>query len=395
VEHRRLPNVGRTLPPHRAARREAATRDPTTVPEAAETDILPGVSPAAPNVGSKQPAWRGPSASPVSDGFRRKVRGRRWRRVALIAGLAVLLVVAGVGLVGWRYAKSIEKSVGHVDAFRALPEEERPTNAAPKAMNILLLGSDSRDPELSGSRADTIIVVHLSANRERAQLISIPRDTWTTVPTSTDGTNGGSTAKINAAYAWGGTPLMVRAVENFTGVRMDHVLVVDFAGFKEIVDALDGIDLVIDHTFTSIHPPFRTFTAGPARLDGAAALDYSRQRKQFADGDFTRIRHQQQVIEAMLDKATERSLMTDPRRLNEFLQATANTVRVDESLSLFDLVRQLRHLHGSDISPLTSPSSGMGMVGTESVVFPDTARATGLYEAVRNDTMDQWLTDNQ
>ena len=94
-------------------------------------------------------------------------------------------------------------------------------------------------------------------------------------------------AKINAAYAWGGTPLMVQTVETFTGVHLDHVLLIDFAGFAQVVNALGGVDLKIEKTITSIHPPHRTFRKGTQHLSGAEALDYVRQRYQFADGDFS------------------------------------------------------------------------------------------------------------
>ena len=91
-------------------------------------------------------------------------------------------------------------------------------------------------------------------------------------------------------------------------------MMVDFAGFKEIIDALDGVDINAEKRFTSIHPPFRKFEQGMQRMDGETALDYSRQRKQFADGDFARIRHQQQVIKAILDKAVVRRHRHQPRQ---------------------------------------------------------------------------------
>jgi LCP family protein required for cell wall assembly len=101
-----------------------------------------------------------------------------------------------------------------------------------------VVGTDAA--EGNTSRTDTIMLVHVPRTRDRAQLISIPRDTWTTIPKSADGTRGGTKAKINAAYAWGGTPLLVRAAETFTGVRIDHVALIDFGGFGKIIDARRG-----------------------------------------------------------------------------------------------------------------------------------------------------------
>ncbi|MEH1053775.1 LCP family protein [Micromonospora sp. CPCC 206171] len=313
-------------------------------------------------------------------------RRRRVRRIALIVLLVLALLAGGGVLAGGLYYRSVNSSIDRVDAFTGVPEESRPQVVAKGAMNIMILGSDSRDPESTGgSRTDTLILAHLPKDRSSAQLISIPRDTWTHVPR--DQGRGGRDAKINAAYAWGGVPLMVQTVEKFTGVRVDHVAMVDFAGFKEIVDALGGIDVDVEKSFTSIHPPFRTFSPGRQRMDGEAALDYSRQRKQFADGDFARIRHQQQVIRAILDKAASGGVLANPGKLNSFVKATSNAVAVDKSLSLLDLAMELRGLRSGNLVFVTCPVTGTGRVGTESVVFADKAKAKTLFDAVRRDSV--------
>ncbi|MFF0719331.1 LCP family protein [Micromonospora sp. NPDC003816] len=312
---------------------------------------------------------------------------RRWLRITLISVLVLVLVGAGGMVAAGFYLKSVESDIERVDAFDGVPAETRPEVVATDALNILVLGSDSRDPESTGgSRTDTIILAHLPKDRSSAQLISIPRDTWVAVPRSTEG-RGGRDAKINAAYAWGGVPLMVQTVEQFTKVRIDHVVMVDFAGFTEIIDALGGIEVNSEKQFTSIHPPFRTFQAGPQKMDGEAALDYSRQRKQFADGDFSRIRHQQQVIKAILDKATSGGLLTNPARLNSFLQATSGSLSMDRDLSLFDMATENRNLRGRSLTFVTSPTRGTGRVGSESVVFADDERVDTFYAAVRRDAV--------
>ncbi|HEX5997655.1 MAG TPA: LCP family protein [Jiangellales bacterium] len=311
---------------------------------------------------------------------------------ALILGLAVLLTVVGLGAGGWLYYRSIDGDVPRVDAFADVPEAERPQPVAKKAMNMLILGSDSRDRTPAGSRADTIMLAHVKEDRRKVQLISIPRDTWVYIPQSADGRHGGTNAKINAALAWGGTSLMLRTVERFTGVRIDHVVLIDFAGFEDIIDALGGVDVQVDRSFTSIAIPFRTFRTGTQRMDGAAALDYARQRQQFPDGDFTRIRHQQAVIKAVLTEAATSGLLTDPARLDAFLRAVAKAVTVDQALSVFQMAAELRHLHGDDLAFLTSPSRGTGRVAGQSVVLPDQARAAALYDAINQDQADTWFT---
>ena len=319
---------------------------------------------------------------------RTRRRRPRWQRVTLITFLVLALLGGGAMVAGGLYLRSVESGIDRVDAFADVPEEGRPQAVAKDALNILILGSDSRDPDgTGGSRTDTIIVAHLPKDRSSAQLISIPRDTWVSVPRSKDGRHGGRDAKINAAYAWGGVPLMVQTVESFTKVRIDHVMIVDFAGFKEIIDALGGIDVNVEKTFTSIHPPLRTFEKGRQRMDGETALDYSRQRKQFADGDFARIRHQQQVIKAILDKAVSGGIVTNPGRLNSFVKATSSAVSVDEGMSLLSMATDLRGLRGGNLTFMTSPTKGTGRVGSESVVFADTGKVRSFYDAVRRDAV--------
>ncbi|MGB2567550.1 LCP family protein [Micromonospora citrea] len=320
-------------------------------------------------------------------------RRRRGRRIALIVLLVVALLAGGGVLAGGLYYRSVDSSIERVEAFDDVPQESRPeaVPAAEGAMNIMILGSDSRDQENSaGSRSDTLILAHLTKDRSSAQLISIPRDTWVHVPRSKSG-QGGRDAKINAAYAWGGVPLMVQTVEEFTGVRIDHVTMVDFAGFKEIVDALGGVEIDVEKSFTTKYSldksGSRTFVAGRQTLDGAAALDYARERHAFADGDFARIRHQQQVIKAILDKAASGGVLTNPGKLNSFVKASANAVAVDKSLSLVDLAMKLRHLRSENLEFFTCPSKGTGRVGSESVVFADKARARTLFDAVRRDSV--------
>jgi len=317
---------------------------------------------------------------------------RRKGRIILIAVLIPVLLLAIGGIAAAIYVHNVSSKVQRVDAFKEVPEASRPQKdaAAGGAMNFLLLGSDTRDPDnLGGSRSDTIIVMHLNKDQTAAQLISIPRDTWVHVPKSADGKHGDVNAKINAAYAWGGVPLMVQTVEAYTGVRLDHVALVDFAGFKDIVDALGGVNVNVESTFTSTHSLLpggkRHFVKGPQVLDGGAALDYARERYSFKDGDFARIRHQQDVIKAILDKASSSGTMSSPSRINSFLNATTDTVSVDESLNLLGTATQLRHLRSGALHFYTSPSKGTGMIGDQSVVLPDPAKAKELFTAVRKD----------
>lgn len=337
-------------------------------------------------------------ADPGADGDAKAAPRRRHRRsrrrVLLIVGLVLLLVVGGAGAGVALYVTSLDSSVKRVDAFQEVPEAARPEKVAKDAMNFLVLGSDSRDPDnSSGSRTDTIILIHLAKDRSSAQLVSIPRDTWLHVPKSKDGKHGDVDAKINAAYAWGSVPLMVQTVEGFTGVRIDHVAMIDFAGFKEIVDALGGVEIDVEQAFTSTHSlnsdGKRAFAQGRQMMDGAAALDYARERYAFKDGDFARIRHQQQVIRAILDRASSGGMTGSAAQLNSFLRATADAVSVDETLNIFDTALEMRHLRGENLTFHTSPTKGTGMVGDQSVVLADKEKAEVFFDAVRRDSISE------
>lgn len=336
-----------------------------------------------------QPALGQPTeAVPVGKPTRR----RRARRIVLICLLVFVVLVAGGVTAAGIYLHSVDSSVKRVNAFSDVPTQSRPAKVAPDAENLLILGSDTRDPEnTSGSRSDTIILAHLPKGHGSAQLVSIPRDTWVHIPKSKDGKHGDVDAKINAAYAWGAVPLVVQTVESFTGVRIDHVVIVDFAGFKEIIDALGGVDIYVDQAFTSRHSlnpdGIRHFNQGMQHMDGAMALDYSRERYAFANGDFTRIQHQQQMIKAVLDKAASGGLLTNPGRLNSFIHATTKAVQVDQTLSLISLASELRNLRSNNLTFFTSPSKGTGKVGDQSVVFADTTKAKQLFTAVRDDNV--------
>ncbi|SCL15577.1 transcriptional attenuator, LytR family [Micromonospora rhizosphaerae] len=324
----------------------------------------------------------------------------RWGRIGLVAGVAVL-VLALLGAGGaWFYARNLNDDLARTDPFSEITAG-RPTKTVDGALNILLVGSDSRDPdapvETAGKwRADTVIVMHVPADHKHAYLVSIPRDLYVPIPESAGAAcDSGQRAKINAAFAFGGLPLAVRTVECFTDVRIDHVMAIDFAGFKQVTDALGGVDLKVERTITSIHKPYRTFTEGVNHMDGAEALDWIRQRKQFPEGDFARMRHQQEFLRALLDKAASTGTLTNPKKLNDFLRATTDAVTVDQGFSLVDMAMQFRSLRGADLTFLTSPNLGSDMINGESVVVSDREKALAMYQAMSADTMADWVKANQ
>jgi LCP family protein required for cell wall assembly len=264
----------------------------------------------------------------------------------------------------------------------------------------LLVGSDSRDPDTKDDqanawRADTLILMHIPADHKSAQLVSIPRDLWVVVPKSNSADcSDGSRAKINASFAFGGLPRAVHTVECLTDVHIDHVMAVDFGGFKEVTDALGGVDLYVDQTITSIHKPHRVFKKGMMHMNGDQALDWVRQRKQFARGDFARMQHQQQFLKALMDKAASSGTLTSPSKLNGFLQSVTKAVTVDKNFSLADMAVQFRNIRGGNLTFITSPNKGSETISGQSVVVSDREKALALFKAVAGDKMTEWMSAN-
>jgi LCP family protein required for cell wall assembly len=317
---------------------------------------------------------------------------RRRRRRAILLGIVATLLVLTVGgfVTVYAYGRSLNAGLKRTDAFAGLSPDHRPAPTVVGALNLLVLGTDSRDPSGDPGRSDTMMLMHLDADHHHAYVISIPRDTWVHVPEGPGG-DGDTMAKINSAYAWGGVPLAVATVEEFTGVRVDHVVQVDFAGFQQVIDAMGGVDLDIDQTITSIFPPYREFKQGKRHLDGAEALDYVRQRYQFDDGDLTREKHQQQLLAALLNQAADAGTLTDLGRLDTLLRSVTGCLTVDKGFDLVSVALQLRDLRGPDVTYLTSPVAGTDWEGDEAVVVPDEERTAALYAAVRQDTVGAYL----
>ena len=323
----------------------------------------------------------------------------RWGRIALLAGLAVLIIAIIAGISVYGYASNLDDDLKRTDAFSSLTGD-RPAKTVKGAMNILLVGSDSRDPDAKEDqanawRADTLMLMHVPADHKTAQLVSIPRDLWVVVPKSNTAACGdGSRAKINASFAFGGLPRAVHTVECLTDVKIDHVMAIDFGGFREVTNALGGVDLYVDKTITSIHKPHRVFTKGMMHMNGDQALDWVRQRYQFPRGDFDRVRHQQEFLKALMNKASSSGTITNPGKLNAFLKSVTAAVTVDQDFSLSDMAVDLRGVRANDLTFITSPNKGSETIGGQSVVVSDKEKAIALYQAMSGDKMNDWMAAN-
>jgi LCP family protein required for cell wall assembly len=327
----------------------------------------------------------------------RTVKPRRnWKLISIIAGAAVLVLVLGIGGYAAARVAGLSSNLKRTDPFAGL-SSDRPHKTVSGAINMLLVGDDNADGSrgyqgVSGQRTDAIVLLHVPASHDKAYLVSIPRDTYVFVPKAKNG-QGGYKTKINAAYAYGGAPLLIQTVEGLTDVQIDHLMVVGFQGFKNMTDALGGVDVTVAKTVTDPRSK-RTFKQGVNHLDGTAALDYVRQRYGLPGSDFDRQKRLQVFLKALLAKATSSGTLTDPSKLNSFLDAATKSVTVDQDFSLVDMAFQFKGLRGKDVTFLTMPNVGSVNMGGVSYVKSDKEKASALFSAVKNDTMAQWVAAN-
>ncbi|MEU1085453.1 LCP family protein [Streptomyces sp. NPDC005576] len=314
-------------------------------------------------------------------------------------GLSVL--VLGAGGIGHAVVTQLETGIDRVDPFRDM--KNRPSGS--RGMNLLLVGTDGRDHITAAEKkrfrlggapchcTDTLMLVHLSEDRRRASVVSLPRDSYAVIPAHTDRTTGKRHAshpvKLNAAYAEGGPTLTVRTVEQLTGIKIDHYLEADFTSFMKTVDALGGVDICtvrpLKDTYTGLDLP-----AGTHRLGGGGALQYVRSRHIDGAADLGRMERQQKFVAAVIERATSKGVLLNPVKFQQVVSAMLGSVRADEGFG----TEQMLEL-GSAMRGFTAASSEFASVPVGDPSFPvkgigstvkwDTARANALFRTLRED----------
>ena len=320
-------------------------------------------------------------------------RARRpWLIALSVIGVFVLVLAGGAAVFLASLARQFDQGTEKiVDAF---PDERvrvpEATGAAASAQNILLLGTDSRSKlenieDADGNRSDTMMVVHIPADRSGVTVMSIMRGSWVEIP-------GHGSAKVNAALSLGGVPLAVQTVESIIGARIDHVAIVDFEGFMGLTEALGGVTVDNPIGFESSHLAGTTFPQGPIDFDGKQALAFTRERYAFTDGDYQRVRNQQAFISAVLDKLLSADTALNPARVSEVIGAVAPYLKVDAELTsgyAGGLAVEMRNVRKADVDFFTIPTLGTGTSDDgQSIVLLDEARLVQLREAFANDSLD-------
>jgi LCP family protein required for cell wall assembly len=328
------------------------------------------------------------------------VRSARSIKILTIISLATLGVSAVSALAFGTVSASIQK----IDAFAGL--DDRPDKSS-SAINYLIVGSDTREglskAELAelrvgsvktaaGKRSDTMLLVHISKARDKAVIISLPRDTFALIPEHKNAQGKlipAKYSKMNSAFNWGGAPLLIEVIENMTDLKIDHYVEVNFAGFADVVDALGGIEVC---TKKDIDDPksHLVLAAGVHTLNGIEALKYVRTREFDGLGDIGRMQRQQQFISSVLRKATSAGVLLNPITMVNFINSSLSAVITDSGLQSSDLItlaKQMKSLSTTKVRTLTVPLSSLyyNANGVTASVLWDPVLAPELWQRLKED----------
>lgn len=255
--------------------------------------------------------------------------------------------------------------------------------------NILLLGSDTRSgseaAQVSGSRADSIMLMHIPADGKGVYLVSIMRDTWVNIP-------GYGSAKINAALNYGGISLQVATVENLLGIKIDHVAEIEFEGFKALVNSVGGVDVQVPFNFDI---NIWSFKQGMQHMDGGAALAFVRARYQFADGDYQRVRNQRAFLRGLYNTMKAKGALSNVGSFQSAVESIAGYMRVDSGLDAAQIAQIAAPVLTSGDTTMrmtTLPNAGPGWsYDGQSIVIVNQAANANLSYALQHDSMDQFM----
>ncbi|MGW8565902.1 LCP family protein [Isoptericola sp. NPDC055881] len=314
-------------------------------------------------------------------------RALRTHTLARALGMGLTAVLAFVAVGGATAAVRLTNNITSVDADKLLGDD-RPEKILPKdpnadmPLNIVLMGSDSRGGDNAdivgdgtlGARSDTTMIMHISSDRSRVEMLSLPRDTTVDVP-SCPTSSGGQTAplygvKFNAAFAQGvnsggdvesGALCAQKTIETITDVQMDGFVVVDFAGFEKMINALGGVELCIPEDIDNPKADHLKLSAGVQELDGKTALKYARARYGIGDGsDLGRIGRQQELVAALAREVLSAGTLADPAKSLKFLGAVTGSMTMSSNFAsiqgLAGLAYSARNVRPDTISFMTAPN---------------------------------------
>jgi len=338
----------------------------------------------------------------MRDEHRRTHRHPLLRRGAII-GAAVMAVVLVLGLLAYIKLNGNIHKLDLAGELGVRPKSQAGVNAQTDLppMNILVMGSDTRNlgkgvsgfgsaQDIAGARSDTTLLVHLSADRKSALVVSIPRDTMLKGPASCKDKNNDIATwpmrQFNANFELGGPACTIRTVEQNTGIRVDHFMVLNFLGFEAMVDALGSVPVCVPKAVNDPKSGLK-LPKGRSEVTGAQALAFVRARYTLGDGsDLSRIDRQQAFLSSMVQVATSSGTLLRPDKLFRFLDAATKSLTTDPGLgdlnSLREVAQSVQGLSSSQIRFLTAPTQPYSP-NPARVEF--TPKASALWEAIAKD----------
>jgi LCP family protein required for cell wall assembly len=306
---------------------------------------------------------------------RKRKHMTHWWQWALVALL--ILIVGGAGFAVWAYQHlqdEVQKPVKHITPQ---PDQQKPFNA-------LLVGSDSRKGltkkqqlklganAVPGRRADTIILAHVDPATNHVTMVQFPRDLYVHI-------HGRGRDKINSAIAPGGSSNLTATIKDLTGLPINHYVQVNLDGFRELVNAIGGVDICVQQKIPfDTHTGLQVTKPGTIHFSGDEALRFVRAREIFANGDFTRIQNQQRFLQAAVAKATQKSTLFNPAKVAAIYNAVGHNLRTDDVTSLRDATRLAERFRSFDprfYEAYTVPNLGPKQITLKSGAISDIVAA--------------------
>ncbi|WP_254647276.1 LCP family protein [Streptomyces sp. GbtcB6] len=337
-------------------------------------------------------------------------RGRRGRRVLRWSATVLSVVVLGTAGAGYLYYQHLNRNIhkGERDIGDAKARKTAANAAGQTPLNILLIGSDSRNSDenvkLGGAKydrgspplGDVQMLIHLSADRKSAAMVSIPRDTRVDIPKCTDPDTGkvypATNTIINESLARGGAGCTLATWENLTGVYIDHWITIDFAGVVNMADAIGGVDVCVKQnvwdrpTAAVSGGSGLKMTAGTHKVKGEKALQWLRTRHAWGS-DPLRAKAQHMYLNSMIRTLKGQNVFTDTGRLMDLAEAATKSLTVSEEIGtpkkLYDLGMQLKSVPTDRITSLTMPN--VQDPQNKDHLVPDGANADKMWQMLRDD----------
>ncbi|BFU47931.1 LCP family protein [Krasilnikovia sp. MM14-A1004] len=355
----------------------------------------------------------------------KKRRSPLWARLTVVLGV-LLMLASGAGLAGGKWVlDSTTSAVTQQDLIGNTKKTTTGKGGDPLKgpIDLLLLGVDARKRwAVDDLRSDTIIVLHIPASHDQAYLVSIPRDTQMQVPAFAKNGYPGGVAKANEAFfhgaqnggGWaGGAQLMAETIKANTGMSFDGAAIIDFAGFKGVIEALGGVRMCVKQRVKSHHmvwvdgkPLFLAearktgkptkpiwHEVGCKNMEGWEALDYSRQRYGLTNGDYDRQDNQRQLIKAMAKKASSTGALTNPLKVAQLIKAAGKAFVLDTGgVPVADFVFGLKGIAANDLVLLrTNKGTFAGNGAGRETITPESME---MFKALQEDKLGEFIVNH-